>query len=377
MFLYKEFLDSQLFKNTAYYITKTEKSGVFSFTNIADGQYYAYAVLDENNNNKLDFNERVAFASKPFFSNTRDNFLLLSKEPIQPDLRIGRVDEPSQGLFTIVFNKTISSKNIHIKTSQVLLDISKDRSVPWHFGKTQDTLYAYINTKENVDSIQLTLNIDSTIFEETIRLKTKKVTQPHIFCPERVKPTEPLILSTNYLIRKTNQEKIVITDLTDSTTFLFDSTLIGKKDVSLFSFWKENHTYKVVCLEGFNTYSNQKNSQLDTFTFTVANSEKTGEIEIVCSLDSTLSYHTAYFLVLLKDNKEYGRKVFTKDTQFTFSYLEPGEYFAHIFQDKNQNGFWDDQNYFKNSTPEPIWRLSDPIDVRTKWKTKGIRFKIK
>ena len=104
--------------------------------------------MDENNNNKLDFNERVAFASKPFFSNTRDNFLLLSKEPIQPDLRIGRVDEPSQGLFTIVFNKTISSKNIHIKTSQVLLDISKDRSVPWHFGKDAGTpLYAYINTQ--------------------------------------------------------------------------------------------------------------------------------------------------------------------------------------------------------------------------------------
>ncbi len=377
VFLYKEYQDSQLLKHTPYYITKTEKSGSFSFTNIANGQYYAYAVLDENNNNRLDYSERVGFALNPLNSNSSNQNLLLSKGPITPNLSLQKTEEPTQGLFRFVFNKSISTNHVEIKTATLFTDLSKDKSVPWHFGMTRDTIIAYLNTQENIDSIRLNIRVDSFSFEETIKRKTKKIIQPSIGVSKTVQPKKSIVLTSNYYIRKTNQDKLSIYDLTDSTTINLDTLLIDQNNVSLYSSWKENHRYQVICQESFHTYYNKKTSLLDTFYVDVVSSDKTGEIEIFCSVDTAIKRDFPFLFVLAKEKKEYERKKFNTDTVFTFSFLETGEYVAYVFQDKNGNGFWDDQNYFKKLPSEPLWRLSEPIEVRTKWKTKGIRFNIR
>ena len=60
--LYKHDEDSALLKDLPYYYTTTDREGKFKFTNLADGEYQLYALLDKNKNYLFDQkDEKVAF----------------------------------------------------------------------------------------------------------------------------------------------------------------------------------------------------------------------------------------------------------------------------------------------------------------------------
>ena len=87
------------------------------------------------------------------------------------------------------------------------------------------------------------------------------------------------------------------------------------------------------------------------------------------------------FLVCISQRKKGIRTKghYNTDTQiFTFSYLRNQvNMLLMFFKTKTEMVFGMIKTILKTARSEPIWRLSEPIEVRTKWKTKGIRFKIR
>ncbi|MDR1180575.1 MAG: Ig-like domain-containing protein, partial [Bacteroidales bacterium] len=62
--LYKQYEDSALLKNLPYYYTTTRTDGTFLFSNIAEGEYQLYALVDKNRNYLFDqSDEKVAFSN--------------------------------------------------------------------------------------------------------------------------------------------------------------------------------------------------------------------------------------------------------------------------------------------------------------------------
>ena len=52
---------------------------------------------------------------------------------------------------------------------------------------------------------------------------------------------------------------------------------------------------------------------------------------------------------------------------FTFRYLNPGEFLIRVIFDKNSNRKWDTGNYLKKRQPEEIKYFQDTLELRANW----------
>ncbi|MFT7590106.1 MAG: hypothetical protein ACI9UJ_000013 [bacterium] len=374
VFLYKEFADSQLLLQTPYYITKTGKNGLFSFNNIADGQYYCYAVKDENNNNKLDITERVAFSVGPILTNTVNNTVRISKGPLSQKLRVLNVAEISAQKVKVVFNKPCIGQSVSLKTDVILNDLSKDKTLPWHYGVTKDTVYVYLNSKQLSvgDLINVNIKVDSLSLSETLKTKSTTPVKPSIKPEGFIHFNQPFLLRADYFIRKTNDKLLRVFDVNDSSSVSIDSTMLFKNTFFLHCSWKQGHRYKIILDTKAITFYNQESNKADTFTTLCLSSEKTGDVEVNVVFDSLNPKVCPFLFVLEKNNSIVSVKAVRNDTTLSFHFLEPGEYKGYLFEDRDFNNTWTDVNYLNKTQSEPIWHLNSPIEVRTKWKTKGI-----
>lgn len=377
--LYKEFGDSQLIKEPPFYITKTDKNGNYIFNNIATGIYHIYALNDENNNNALDILEQYAFLNNSVSSNNLETKLYLSNKNNQP-LKINSKEEISKGQYVLTFNKPIETKNILVSTTETFADISKNKTLPWHFGQTTDSIYLYNTSRElkENDSFVLSLTIDNKMFLENLFLKNESETKHTFFNKSNHVPKSPVVINTNYAVKKINELAFEVFDRTDSSTVLIDSIII--KDVSqlqVYSDWKEEHTYQITNNEQSVIYYDGLQQKKDTIISTTYTSKKTGELEIQIIIDSSLNQNNHYFFCLTQNKKIISKKKIQNNQDVVFFYLIPGEYEAYIFQDTDKNAYWTDSDYYQKTQSESIWHLNSPIDIRAKWKTTGILFKIK
>ena len=377
--LYKEFSDSQLIKDLPFYITKTTKTGSFLFNNISDGQYYLYALKDENNNNTLDITERFAINFMPVASNTTQQKLFLTNTATSQTLNILSHKEITTGQYIVVFNHTIETNKINVTTRNTFIDISKDKSKPWHYGQTRDSIYVYNNSKElNLsDSFEVVFEIENSQIPLTLFKEKENVTTHSSTCDPTFSPIKALNIKTSYPIRKINQLGFKLFDLADSNEVIIDSATFINQDLFVYANWKENHSYSLINDEKSILFFDQQYHPRDTVISKTLSSQKTGELELSIIFDSTINDNSPYFLCLTKNNNIVQSKKILKSEIITFSFLSPGSYEAYIFNDENKNGFWTDSDYIKKTHPEAIWHLNSPIDIRSNWKTNGIVFKIK
>lgn len=61
------------------------------------------------------------------------------------------------------------------------------------------------------------------------------------------------------------------------------------------------------------------------------------------------------------------KQVRTSNSEAQFFYVTPGEYYARLFVDKNNNGRWDTGNYDENQQPEQVYYYPKKITCRAKW----------
>lgn len=377
--LYKEYSDSQLIKQLPYYITKTDKQGHFTFNNIGEEQYYIYALHDENNNNVLDITDRFAFLSNPIKSNTKENNLYISKTKNNQELCFLNYTERSSGQYIFFFNKPLNQSTISVKSTESFVDVSKNKTLPWHFGKTQDTLYIYNSSREISvhDSFEIVIALNDIDIKQKVTHTNEKSTNHKIYTDQNFNPNKSIKVQSDYGLLKINTLGFSLFDLTDSIHVSIDSIITEQNAFFVFGPWKEEHTYRITNNEKALYFHDQTAHPSDTLFTSSFSSQKTGQLEIDIVIDSTLDQKDTYIFCLTKNNAIFQTKKVQNNTQLQFSFLTPGEYSAYIFIDEDFNEIWTDGDYSKKRTPEAIWHLNSPIDIRSKWKTNGIRFTLK
>jgi uncharacterized protein (DUF2141 family) len=377
--LYLENKDSQLLKQTPYYISLTDKTGRFSFSHIGDKSYYLYAIKDENNNNKLDVEEEVGFMKSSVKANTINHELLISTFLFEKPLEINTIKQLYVDVFALSLNQGLKQ---HIKpTISSAQSEKKNLSVDYKLNEKRDSIYLYL---PHLNSDSLTLEITLDTLHRTIKHPIKKDLKQHaanITGPfSDIKPKETLLLSTYYPVLKTKSSAFILTDLIDSTRLDLD-TLI-KQDaftLSIKANYKEGHDYLLELKENAIQFSNGQFPLTDSIHFSVINGSETGEIELRIDFTDSVNREGNFILHLVKEGqKEVLRtEIITGDTVVTYNYLKPAKYSAYIFEDVNGDMEWSSSNYLRNIKNEPIWRLKSSIEVRSKWKTKDISIKIK
>ena len=84
--LYKNDTDSLLYKETPTYVVRSNKTGEFSFSNLANDTFYIYAIEDLDNNLKFTIhNEKVGFYHKKVVSQSKEIEMYLFDETALAD----------------------------------------------------------------------------------------------------------------------------------------------------------------------------------------------------------------------------------------------------------------------------------------------------
>lgn len=116
---------------------------------------------------------------------------------------------------------------------------------------------------------------------------------------------------------------------------------------------------------------------IDSAAVTGISGRHTDNLKFRFSIGTSENYGSVFFLLpdapktavvqLLKDDKKAVAQVKLQDQRADFFYVEPGEYYARVFDDVNGNGKWDTGEYAQLRHPEMTYYFPEAFTVRANW----------
>ncbi len=116
---------------------------------------------------------------------------------------------------------------------------------------------------------------------------------------------------------------------------------------------------------------------IDSAAVTGISGRHTDNLKFRFSIGTSENYGSVFFLLpdapktavvqLLKDDKKAVAQVKLQDQRADFFYVEPGEYYARVFDDVNGNGKWDTGEYALLRQPEMTYYFPEAFTVRANW----------
>ena len=417
--LYKQFDDSILMKERPYYLTFTNKSGEFLFTNIADGEYHLCALVDKNRNNIFDQkDESVAFSSEPVRSQlmpkknvpnptdstmVSDSLDMDTQDSIQEVIPSLKIDYQANTLLlfeeadtNLRFLKREYVENYNHKfifrgkvTDFALNQLNfMDTAITYlvDYNPTCDTLNVYFTTiSDNIIDFELVVNnqiMDTLIFNPASKPKPasrgrrgsiideeepknvltyKEITKGELNCLPSIRFNEP--------VKTYDSTKWALFEFTKNDTLQHAVTCYfsdsSRRTLTIDFPFKEKTTYQFFCSDSaFWSYYELCNDTL-VLNFTTKSLKDYGSLKIKYEF----SEENNYILQLLNDKLTVVQENFsTYNASIAYDYLPQGKYSLRVIVDKNNNQKWDAGIYVQRIQPEPIFYFEKTIEVMPNWK---------
>ena len=367
--LYKDKNDSIPTQQIPSYFAKIE-NGHFQFTNLAEGTYKLFYLMDNNSNFMYDLpNESVAFVNY-------DINITEKKDTAEIILRAFSGEEKKQfltgsgcdfkGKFHFEFNIPVQKFSIELLNK----NFKKDwKILDWN--KNKDSLIIWSSLTESLDSVTFLIEYDN--IKDTLKYnisKRKKITTQPIAVHQNFNKTEnhfkkPYIFSFSQPISSYDTSKILIIGANDSTLATITNLEKNLKNFKLNWQLKENSTYKLMFLPkaiqsifgGYNEdtlkldFSTGLNSSFGNLTinYQFKDSKKNGILQI-------------YF-----ENNFQKEIIVHEEGKLSFEGFKPGNYQLKYILDENEDKKWTSGNYWKNKQPEMIYWYSQNINLRANW----------
>lgn len=402
--------DSLPIKTLPHYLTRTDKNGIFIFSNLQANDYKVFALNDGNSNYKFDqVTEEIAFMNEPLKKevlkapSTLDTSKLAKREinlsMFTENKRIQALTGFSRSQrrkFAFQFTKKPEGEvilnplnfqvdsNWYIKERNPLQDsiiywITNDRI------SRMDTLKIKVSYFKT-DSLQKlrpkldTLKLIYTDAEPIRKRKGDKDAPKKIFLrinsniknTQTVSPTAPLELLSPSPLKRINDTLISIVNLKDSSIIkgikLIKDTLNPRIYRINYS-WASGIGYKFLALPG--AFTSLYNTSNDTMKirFNGANPENFGVLNI-----TLLNIKKAVVVELLNEKKDQviASKVAHIGENVSFAFINPGKYTLRFIEDLNDNGKWDTGWYLKGIQPEKVFyydegKTKGVMNIRANW----------
>jgi hypothetical protein len=426
--LYKQNEDSALLKNLPYYYTTTRKDGTFLFSNIAEGDYQLYALVDKNRNYLFDqSDEKVAFSNntvKPayipvpaeqtlssdtvFIQDTthkhdaihkHDTTHLLDTATIEDSVDVFKIDYAQNTLLLFTEQDTTTrfirrefkgnyKHNFIFKnpiTDFKLIQISNtDTAINYltEYNPKKDTVSIFITTfsRNQIDfelyaNLQLidTISFDPSQKETSTRAASKQTdTLPNYLTYQEVTKGElhkyPAILFTSPVQLFDSTRCTLIEERKNETDTLPLKCYFTDSLRRLLTFeypYMEKTKYTVLCPDSvFWAYDGTCNDSI-TMEFTTKSIKDYGSIQIKYQFYE----ENNFILQLLSEQKKLIQEDFaTFNTTITYNYLRQGKYTVRVIVDDNNNKQWDSGNFNLRQQPEQVIYFEKIIDLPPNWK---------
>lgn len=353
------YTDSLFLKQKPIYVTKTQDSLNFNFTNIKKGNYVIMALDEESSDYIFDpRNDKLGFL-KDTISLPKDsiitNHLAIFKET-QP-YKFKRAKQIVNGKIQFGF----IGKQENLKTT-LLSEVPEDFKSFSQLEKGKDTLN-YWHTPVDLDSLNFI--VSNKTFSDTLTVKLRKKEIDSLIVSSTIKRTLNLIdtvfLTTNNPIVSFDKTKIDLVADSLPVSYKLKKETINK--LSLL-FKKEPKTnYKLSVLPNAITDLYQVSNDSLNYTF------NTKEKEDYSNLSLKIENKTANSLIIqLLENDKIVRTKYINDSKvIEYNLLEPNEYTIRAIIDENNNNLWDTGNFLKKTIPEKIIYYPETIKLRANW----------
>lgn len=411
--LYSDIRDSVPIKDRPLYVTKTNRQGNFTLSNIKEGDYKLFALKDGNSNYLFDqVSEEIAFHPDTILSNMlywptdstvsfKDNVIVLrlfAEENLAVNLtdfsrksrrkiQLGFTRKPEGEISIMPINTSLPPPNdwfIREKNQtgdSLVFWISDDYvnfidslQVEMRYLKTDsllnlvesiDTLRLFYFEKEKQTSWLRRRDSDEEEVEKTISARFSPLNNGNIL------PHESFKLIFDLPLREINPELISITNITDSIPVADVNFTLDTLNPRLYEVkkeWQYNARYRFTALPGaFIDLDSLRNDTLVT-TFNGINPDFFGVINL-----NLTSVTPDVIVELLTERKALvDKKIASKDGIVKFNYVKPGKYTVRFIIDENKNGKWDTGKYLKGIQPERVIMYTEKgeptvLNIRANW----------
>lgn len=382
---------AEVFTEKPLYFTKTDKAGNYEIRNLKQGRYLVYGFMDKNSNLTLQ-SKSEAYGFWPDTLNLQTsidsvNFSLFSANADKPKIISAR---PVGGYYEVTFNKGMASFELQPQNQQPIGSnfIESNKKIRVYPFPLQDSLAATLLARDSLDQV-----IDTTLylrFEESRRKKealTAAISpKSGSLLPRTVsfeftfnKPVASLNVDSLRLVYDSlHQERFTAEELrwndhrdkarlqkTLEPPKAVQADLAADVDAQTLARRGAATTDQqaklvlpkgsVIGIEG-DTLDNQEVS------YRIARESNTGIIS------GTMITQLPNYIVQLVKASNYQVVAEQKNAaQYTFRYVEPGEYRIRVIIDSNGNGRWDPGNIYTLEAPEPVIVNPEPISVKGNW----------
>lgn len=340
--------DSNVLLRKPDYLARTNKAGLFQFTNLPENTFQLVSISDENKNLRLDrkeFTSLYTIIKTDTSNNTADSLILFPYITYQkPSYKIVKPQIP--GIIKLAFSEYITS------TTQLLLN---NNPLKYKFNESRDTLIAYYTPTDDTTNLTLITSSDTTYL--TV-LKSSNVSVPIKLEPISIS-SESIVLRCNHYLKSISSQAFHLSlngkQIDTDSIYLVDNQINIKAFILTDSLYILNvDSFAVTNIE--NIYNT-----LDTINLPIISSNNP---KLKLAIVSTDSIHK--LLHITSNNQIMYSATFTKDTTLTITNLKPGKYQVKIISDINENHYWDTGNPISNRPPEPIQHSAE-FELRNNW----------
>ena len=364
--LYNQFEDSVPYKILPRYVAITDKEGHFSITNIALGNYKAFAINDINSNYLFDLpNEEIAFLSdKIEITNNEEGALFYAFEEYNVKQYLVKSENKQYSNIRIILNQKTEKLTIEVLEE----DLPKDWGIIER-NETNDTVNVWLTKK--LDKEKLTMVVSDTgglIDTASINLmKDKKFEETKLLINSNVSKLFELNQSVVLTIQRPSSEQNfkaikLIEDSVEVNFGLNKLDSVNRKFAIHYPF-KENKNYQLLIPKGaFTDYFGLSNDTMITNFKTKAVSDY-GTI----ALTVTPNFEDNYIVQLRKKDKVIREHFFKGENKIDYDFLAPGNYGLKLIIDKNNDQNWTTGKYIENIQPEKVIYYEKDIVLKANW----------
>ncbi len=423
--LYDSIYDSIPYKERPVYLSKTNKEGAFAITNMKEGTYLMFGLVDNNANFLYDLpDEKIAFLD----SLVTPRFVLPVVEPDTILIDDEEASGPFYSLYLFQERDTvqrITSTNL-VRKGQIQLtfrvpfdsicvrDIRGELREDWYmpeFSKHRDSLNLWY---EGVEQDSLFLEVyDGLHLLDTIKLSTmprvargRDTSRGRDADTTSIEPQLPPVslvfgqqgslfpyyktfsAKASAPLKHIDHEKIVafISD-TIPLDVSFEMIDRVRRQVIMSTVLEESEAYRIEWLPGALTDMFGATNDTLKRSFRTSNHEDYGLLIINVDLNQLQDDAKAedqapdgqadfgvqainYVLQLLdRDGNMLQEKNISGSGLYRFPNLDPGNYSFRLIEDRNNNEKWDTGHYLKGILPERVFMYEKTIQVRQNWDT--------
>lgn len=368
--------DSLPYKQTPDYISRTDASGNFTFSNLPHNDFKVYAFADKNKNNLYDGEvEKIGF---------RDDLLRLSSDS-SLELRIFR-EEPSKyfvkkttspyyGLLTVILSKRTQTS---VKPLPPQKSITISETNP---GVEKDTVSVYY--RDVPDTLRLLLENTLTTQRDTLIIPVPKQNR----LKRKIQNISSNLTGGNVLPYGKRLQLIFPNWMDTTKTDLSNFSLAEQKDSTKKPEPVTGHWLNVTAFEISNKTAEAKDYVLraDTNTFRDVHGQISDSLKMTFKTQSRTELGNLHlklvfskkqdYLIQLLDEKENvvaQQKVHlslssSNVQNLEFNDLTPAGYRVKVIADDNSNGKWDTGHLVLKQQPEQVMVHPKQLKVLSDW----------